>query len=344
MSEASTDGRANTAQRAPLLRARDLEVTFRLRGRRRLHAVRQLSFDIADGETLALVGESGSGKSTTARAVLRLLPEARGRVELLGTDLMGLGGAELRRARRDAQMVFQDPYSSLNPSMQVWESIAEPLRVHGDLDHRGRHQRAVELLEQVGLRAEHADRYPHEFSGGQRQRIAIARAIAVEPRLLVADEAVSALDVSSQNQILRLLERLSAERGMGYLFISHDLAVVRHIADRVAVMYLGAIVETARTTDLFTRPAHPYTEALLSAALVANPRRQAARQRLRIQGELPDPTDPPPGCAFSLRCPYAMPKCGQERPVLTPRPNGGAVACHLNTADSGVELRGVTAD
>ncbi|OYO16544.1 oligopeptide ABC transporter ATP-binding protein [Enemella dayhoffiae] len=314
----------------PLLQVRDLSVTFRLSRGRRLHAVRELNLEIARGETLAIVGESGSGKSTTARALLRLLPQASGSVRLAGQELMTLRGRDLRLARRGAQMVFQDPYSSLNPAQQVWESIVEPLQVHDRIGRREQQARAAQLLEEVGLRAEHAERYPHEFSGGQRQRIAIARAIAVRPELVVADEPVSALDVSSQNQVLRLLERLSVEHEISLLFISHDLGVVRHIADRVAVMYLGRIVEQAPTAQLFEDPQHPYTRALLSAALVANPRRQAQRRRVRLSGDLPDPTNPPPGCPFVTRCPDAMPVCSQRLPQTLPRSDGsGAVACHL---------------
>lgn len=328
----------------PLLRVRDLTVTFKVRGRRKrvLHAVNEVSFDIAPGETLALVGESGSGKSTTARGVLRLLESATGAVELDGLDITALSPRELKKARRDMQMVFQDPYSSLDPSMVVAESIAEPLRVHTELDKAERQRRVLELLAQVGLRAEHANRYPHEFSGGQRQRIAIARAIAVHPRLIVADEAVSALDVSSQNQIIGLLERLSAEMGIGFLFISHDLAVVRHIADRVAVMYLGRIVEEGPTETLFASPAHPYTEALLSSALVANPVRQAERRRVRLVGELPDPANPPQGCSFNTRCPLVMDICRSQVPTMTARADGGQVRCHLQTSGPVLDGEGLS--
>jgi peptide/nickel transport system ATP-binding protein/oligopeptide transport system ATP-binding protein len=318
----------------PLLRVRDISVRFK-RGRRlAIRAVDGVSFDIAPGETVALVGESGSGKSTAARAVLGLVDLAGGSVELDGCDMSAMPRKQLRAFRSRVQMVFQDPYSSLDPSMTVAESIAEPLRFHTDLDAAARRERVLQLLRQVGLRPEHADRYPHEFSGGQRQRIAIARAIAVHPRLVVADEAVSALDVSSQNQILLLLERLSRELGIGYLFISHDLAVVRHIADRVMVMYLGRIVEEGATEAVFSDPRHPYTEALLSAALVADPERQAERRRIRLGGELPDPANPPAGCAFSTRCPYAMPVCHERAPEPTPRPDGGSVACHLHAEGS----------
>lgn len=316
----------------PLLRVNDLSVEFKLRGGRRLGAVNGISFEIGPRETVALVGESGSGKSTAARAVLRLIEASSGTVEVNGEDISAMSPKKLRSFRRHIQMVFQDPYSSLDPSMTIVESIAEPLRFHTDLDQRGRRERVLSLLEQVGLRAEHADRYPHEFSGGQRQRIAIARAIAVNPQVLVADEAVSALDVSSQNQILLLLKQLSDDLGIGCLFISHDLAVVRNLADRILVMYLGRIVEEGPTESVFADPKHPYTAALLSAALVADPERQAARRRVRLEGELPDPTNPPAGCVFSTRCPQVQQICLEQAPVATPRSGGGSAACHFEYA------------
>ncbi|MFS3128317.1 ABC transporter ATP-binding protein [Nocardioides sp. Bht2] len=318
----------------PLLRVKDLGVQFKVRGGRRLQAVRGLSFEIAPRETVALVGESGSGKSTAARAVLRLVKSSSGTVEINGQEITTMRPRELARFRRHAQMVFQDPYSSLDPSMTIAESLAEPLRFHTELTRGERRSRAEELLEQVGLRREHADRYPHEFSGGQRQRIAIARAIALNPSLLVADEAVSALDVSSQNQILLLLKRLSDELGIGCLFISHDLAVVRNLADRILVMYLGHIVEEGPTQSVFESPRHPYTAALLSAALVADPKRQAERRRVQLTGELPDPTNPPKGCVFSTRCPQAQAICHQEAPVSRSTAVGGSVACHFELTPS----------
>ncbi|MFZ2530264.1 MAG: ATP-binding cassette domain-containing protein, partial [Rhodococcus sp. (in: high G+C Gram-positive bacteria)] len=270
---------------SPLLSVRGLAVEFRsgsalFGGKRTVRAVNDVSFDIRAGETFALVGESGSGKSTTARGILRLVDIAAGTVTLDGVDVTALSRTDLRTARRNMQMVFQDPYSSLDSARTVGEAIAEPLEVHTDLDARARRQRVGDLLEQVGLRRDHAQRYPYEFSGGQRQRIAIARAIAVEPKLIVADEAVSALDVSTQNQVIGLLERLSRELGVAYLFIAHDLAVVRHIAQTTAVMYLGRIVEWGPSERLFTDPAHPYTKALLSAVPVPNPRRQRGRDRI----------------------------------------------------------------
>ncbi|MFD4295368.1 ABC transporter ATP-binding protein [Rhodococcus sp. NPDC058505] len=319
---------------APLLAVRGLNVEFgsgaALFGRRRtVRAVNDVSFDIRSGETFALVGESGSGKSTTARGILRLVDVASGTVTLDGVDVTALSRTELRSARRDMQMVFQDPYSSLDSARTVGDAIAEPLEVHTDLDAEARRRKVGDLLEQVGLRREHAQRYPYEFSGGQRQRIAIARAIAVEPKLIIADEAVSALDVSTQNQVIALLERLSRELGIAYLFIAHDLAVVRHIAQTTAVMYLGRIVEWGPSDRLFSAPAHPYTKALLSAVPVPNPRRQRERERIRLSGELPDPANPPPGCAFSTRCPVAVERCRTEVPVVTEVVGGGQVACHL---------------
>ncbi|NCL75720.1 Glutathione import ATP-binding protein GsiA [Rhodococcus sp. YH1] len=323
-----------SAASAPLLSVRGLRVEFPVRGRmsrkkRTIRAVDEVGFDIRPGETFALVGESGSGKSTTARGILRLVDVAAGSVVLDGVDLTTLNRSELRDARRNMQMVFQDPYSSLDPSRTVGDAIAEPLEVHTDLDAEARRRKVRRLLEQVGLRAEHAERYPYEFSGGQRQRIAIARAIAVEPRLVIADEAVSALDVSTQNQVIALLEELSAELGIAYLFIAHDLAVVRHIAHTTAVMYLGRIVEWGPSERLFTEPAHPYTQALLSAVPVPDPVRQRTRVRIRLDGELPDPANPPAGCAFSSRCPQVMPVCRERRPETTEVPGGGQVACHL---------------
>ncbi|MGY1814525.1 ABC transporter ATP-binding protein [Blastococcus sp. SYSU D00820] len=320
----------------PLLSVRGLDVTFRTGRRRRLRAVRGIDLDIWPGEVVAVVGESGSGKSSAARGILQLVPTTGGEIVFEGTPLTGLPKDRMRAVRRDMQMVFQDPFSSMNPAMTIEDVIGEPLVVHTDLDRAARRARARELLVQVGLRAEHVDRYPHEFSGGQRQRIAIARAIALNPKLVVADEAVSALDVSSQNQILQLMQRLSRELGIAYLFISHDLGVVRHIADRIAVMYLGTIVEQGPTHELFEQPVHPYTRALLSAALVADPVRQRQRTRIRLTGELPDPASPPPGCPFSSRCPSVLPVCTEQVPVATPAHGpSGSVVCHLARPPAG---------
>jgi peptide/nickel transport system ATP-binding protein len=299
-----------------------------------VHAVRQVSFDVGRGETLGLVGESGSGKSTTGRAILRLVPVRSGKIELDGTDVLSLGKRELRGFRRHMQMVFQDPYSSLDPSMEIVDCIAEPLRAHTSLRGRQLRQRVVELLERVGLGQSHLHRYPNEFSGGQRQRIAIARAIAIEPSFLVCDEAVSALDVSTQNQVITLLEDLQRELGMSYLFIAHDLGVVRHIANRVAVMYLGRLVEWGPTERVFEQPAHPYTQALLSAVPVPDPAVQRARRRIILQGDLPDPASVPVGCPFSTRCPAVMPVCREVDPAPVDLPGGGAAACHLTVSVS----------
>lgn len=319
---------------APLLTVTDLEVTFRIRGgllrpTRNLRAVNGVSFHIEPGETLAVVGESGSGKSTVARAVMRLLEPSAGSIHLDGDDISAMKGEALRRIRPKLQMVFQDPYSSLDPSMIITDVVGEPLTVHGVATGAERDRRVQDLLEQVGLGRYHMNRYPHEFSGGQRQRIAIARAIALQPKLLVLDEAVSALDVSTQNQILNLLEDLRRELGIAYLFISHDLGVVEHIADRVAVTYLGRIVEEGPTERIFAKPAHPYTEALLSAVPVPNPRMQRSRQRIVLPGDVPSPLAPPTGCPFHTRCLHVMDVCRGEMPSHEPVADGGSVACYL---------------
>ena len=313
----------------PILEFDKVSVDYRLarsvRGMRSVRVVRDVSFSIGQEETFALVGESGSGKSTLARAALRLLPASTGRVLLDGEDIARLRGPALRSMRRRVMMVFQDPYSSLDPSMTIGDSIAEPLRVHRVVTPGDARRRVGELLETVGLSASYATRYPHEFSGGQRQRIAIARALGSEPDLLVCDEAVSALDVSTQNQIVTLIARLRDRMGMACLFITHDLALVRHVADRVGVMYLGPVVEAAATEDLFTHPGHPYTTALLSAIPVANPILQRERVRLRIAGEIPDPANPPAGCGFNTRCPFAEEVCFTDRSEL----GVDGVACHF---------------
>ena len=331
----------------PLVEVRDLHVTFRGRGRRGVDvpAVAGVSFDIARSETFALVGESGSGKSTTARAALQLVAPTAGEVRFDGVDLTTLGKKELRRMRRRMQMVFQDPYSSLDPSAIVADSVGEPLEVHLGLSGDERDARVAELFDLVGLSPTLLYRYPHEFSGGQRQRLAIARAIALDPDLVVCDEAVSALDVSTQNQVIKLLRRLADELGVAYLFITHDLAVVRHIAQRVGVMYLGRIVEQGPVEQIFERPAHPYTEALLSAVPLPDPVRQRNRERILLRGDLPDPSSPPPGCRFHTRCPYVMDICREVDPPATIIPGtgpagDGVVHCHLHT--SGPNLAGDT--
>jgi oligopeptide/dipeptide ABC transporter ATP-binding protein len=316
----------------PLLRVDHLVKTFSLRGRLLggsggvVQAVSDVSFDVARGETLSLVGESGCGKSTVARCVTRLIEPDSGSIVLDGTDLASLRAEPLRRLRRRFQIVFQDPQASLNPRMTVAQLIAEPLEVHhidGDVDDR-----VAELLRLVQLPADAGGRYPHQFSGGQRQRIGIARALAVSPDLLVLDEPVSALDVSIQAEIIRLLERLRGELDLGFLFIAHDLAVVRHLSDRVAVMYLGRIVETGTAADVYEHPAHPYTLALLSAAPIPDPLVERRRHRIVLEGEPPRATDPPSGCRFRTRCWKATERCAEETPLLADPGIGHAVACH----------------
>jgi len=320
---------------SPLLDVRGLRVDYPVRtgafARRGLtiRAVDGVDLRIEPGETLGLVGESGCGKSTLGNAVLGIVRPTGGTVVFEGTDLAGLDANGLRRARRHMQMIFQDPYASLNPRMRVGESVGEPLLVRSLLRGSALRARVGSLLDLVGLDVSHMDRYPHEFSGGQRQRIGIARALALEPKLVVCDEPVSALDVSVRSQILNLLVDLQRRLGMAYLFISHDLSVVRHVSDRVAVMYLGRIVERAARDTLFARPLHPYTEALMSAIPLPDPRRQRSRPPIVLRGELPRPTEAPAGCPFHTRCPLVADVCRRVAPRLDEKAPGQFVSCHL---------------
>jgi oligopeptide/dipeptide ABC transporter ATP-binding protein len=323
-----------------IVRVTDLRVHFPVKSRGvfprtigQVKAVDGVSLHIGAGETLGLVGESGCGKSTTGRAILRLLPITSGRVEIEGTDITDLSRRQMRPRRREAQMIFQDPYNALNPRQTVGSIIAAPFRIQ-KVDPPGGVRAAVrDLMDRVGLNPEHVNRYPNEFSGGQRQRIGIARAIALQPRLIVCDEPVSALDVSIQAQILNLLSTLQEEFQLSYLFIAHDLAVVRHIAQRVAVMYLGSIVEVASREDIYSHPLHPYTYALMSAIPVPDPHLQAERQRIVLRGDPPSPVDPPTGCTFHTRCHIAQERCRTEIPVLRDMGGGHEVACHFPLTD-----------
>jgi oligopeptide transport system ATP-binding protein len=343
LSTPTTQERAATAPVTdPILSAHNLVKHFPIRSggliRRQIgevHAVCDVSFELGRGETLGLVGESGCGKSTTARLVLNLIKATSGQVRYAGKDLTALSGKAMRTLRQDLQIVFQDPYASLDPRMPINEVIAEPLRIHDRYDDGGK-ETVRDLIRTVGLKPEHGNRFPHEFSGGQRQRIGVARALALRPKVLVLDEPVSALDVSIQAGVLNLLDELQAELGLSYLFVSHDLSVVRHTADRIAVMYLGRIVETGPAKALFEGPAHPYTQALISAIPLPDPRKERARERITVVGDVPSPADPPSGCRFRTRCPkfagelteQERTRCVDDIPELVDRGQGHPVACH----------------
>jgi peptide/nickel transport system ATP-binding protein/oligopeptide transport system ATP-binding protein len=317
-----------------LLKVENLHKAFKVSANRpgaakqSLRAVDGVSFEIKSGETLGLVGESGCGKSTTGKLLLRLLEPDSGTIQFDDKDVAGMGHRELTAIRRDMQMIFQDPYSSLNPRMRVGEIIGEPLVVHSLAKGQEIREQVLNLMQKVGLAPEHYDRYPHEFSGGQRQRIGIARTLAVQPRLVVADEPVSALDLSIQAQIVNLLKDLQEEFGLTYLFISHDLGIIEHVCDRVAVMYLGRIVEIATAVQLYHQPCHPYTEALLNAVPIPDPQR--VREHQVLSGEIPSPINPPTGCHFHPRCPYAQEICRTEYPALADHTEGHQSACHFS--------------
>lgn len=328
-----------TTEAAPLVKVSGLKMYFPITAgflRRKVgdvKAVDDISFTIREGETLGLVGESGCGKSTCGRALLRLYDPTAGQISIAGHDVTNAAPGALRRLRPLMQMVFQDPQASLNPRMTVADIIGEPLVEHARLSRDTRIARIYELMDQVGLNRDFANRYPHEFSGGQRQRIGIARALALNPRFIVCDEPIAALDVSIQAQVVNLLEELQDRLGLTYLFISHDLSMVRHIADRVAVMYLGKIVELAPRDDLYARPLHPYTQALLSAVPEPDPDAEARRCHIVLKGDVPSPSNPPKGCNFCTRCPKVMPICREIEPAFLPHGAASQVACHLYTPE-----------
>ncbi len=320
---------------SPLLAVRDVKKYFPIRKGvllqrevARVHAVDGVSFEVRQGETLGLVGESGCGKSTLGRCLIRLYPLTDGTVEFEGRDISRLSRRGMRPLRREMQMVFQDPYASLNPRKRVGTIISDPMRIHRVGDRRTMRARTQELLSLVGLNPEHYNRYPHEFSGGQRQRIGVARALALNPKLIIADEPVSALDVSIQAQVVNLLDDLQDEFGLTYVFIAHDLSVVRHVSDRIAVMYLGKVVEVSPAEELYRRPIHPYSEALLSAVPIPDPDLSDRRERIVLEGDVPSPINPPTGCRFHPRCRYATSVCSEDEPLLRDHGGGHLAACH----------------
>ena len=311
-----------------LLETKNLRKTFEIKGRGTLTAVNGVSLTLHEGETLGLVGESGCGKTTLGRTIVKLYQPDAGQILYQGRDIWQLGRKENLRYRKDVQMIYQDPYASLDPLSVVSTSIAEGLDIHGLYPGKARRERVLELLHMVGLNKEHANRFPHEFSGGQRQRIGIARALAVEPRLIVCDEPISALDVSIQAQVMNLLVRLQRDMGLSYLFITHDLSMVKAISDRIAVMYLGSIVELAPAATLYREHCHPYTEALLSAIPLPDPDVEATRRRILLKGDIPSPVNLGPGCPFASRCPHAKPICREQQPALKEVSPGHFAACH----------------
>lgn len=312
-----------------ILQVKNLKRHFNVGGGKVLKAVDGITFDIKRGETFGLVGESGCGKSTAGRTIIRLYEATSGEVLFNGEDVYELKDKKLKQFNRSMQMVFQDPYASLNPRMTIENIIGEGIDIHGLYKGRERKERIHQLLRAVGLNEEHAGRFPHEFSGGQRQRIGIARALAIEPQFIIADEPISALDVSVQAQVVNLFKKLQKERGLTYLFIAHDLAMVKHISDRIGVMYLGKMMEITTSEQLYAKPLHPYTESLLSAIPIPDPEVEKKRERIILEGEVPSPLNPPSGCPFRTRCPKAMPQCAEAMPEMKEVEPGHFAACHL---------------
>ena len=320
-------------EETPILKVEGLKTYFPVGGglfgkKQVVKAVNDVSFEVMEHETFGLVGESGCGKSTLGRTLVKIYEPTEGKIEFMGKDITKLNGSEMQDFRRNVQMIFQDPYASLNPRMTVGEIIREPMEIHNIGPPKERDEKVASLLETVGLKPDHVRRYPHEFSGGQRQRIYIARTLALDPKFIVCDEPISALDVSIQAQIINLLERIQRERGISYLFIAHDLGAVKHISNRIGAMYLGSLVEIGSSDDLYHHPLHPYTQALLASIPIPDPKRMRERKKEEINGEIPSPLDIPSGCPFRTRCPYATERCAQEKPQLRQVGNS-KVACHL---------------